>query len=110
VTGRLGNVNGAIRLDAAHVGGGITTVNGNIDIGANSRVEGGIVMEKSSSSFFNFSWGKRSMPRVVIGPGATVDGTLRFEREVELYVSETAKIGPVQGAEPVKFSGNEPPR
>ncbi len=108
VTGRLGNVNGHIRLDAAHVGGGITTTNGDIDIGANSRVEGGILVEKQSSPF-NFSWGKRNVPRVVIGPGAVVDGTLRFERKVELYVSDTAKIGPVEGAEPVKFSGDEPP-
>jgi hypothetical protein len=38
-----------------------------------------------------------------------VKGTLRFERPVELYVSDRATIGPVEGATPVKFSGDRPP-
>jgi hypothetical protein len=37
-----------------------------------------------------------------------VDGTLEFEREVELYVSETATIGEVKGATAVRYSGDEP--
>jgi hypothetical protein len=44
----------------------------------------------------------------VIGPGAVVKGELRFEREVRLYVSDTATIGNVVGATPVKFSGDRP--
>jgi DUF4097 and DUF4098 domain-containing protein YvlB len=105
VTGAIGNINGDIRLSGAHVAGGIRTINGNIDIGANSRVEGGILVEKPSMSWF--SW-KGKPPRVVIGPGAVVQGTLKFEREVVLYVSDRATIGPVVGATPVKFSGETP--
>jgi predicted small lipoprotein YifL len=104
VNGKLVNVNGDVRLSAAHVGGGITTVNGDIEVGKDSRVEGGIRIEKPE---FSMDPGK-DMPRVVIGPGAIVDGPLKFEREVKLYVSDTAKIGPVEGATPQMFSGESP--
>jgi DUF4097 and DUF4098 domain-containing protein YvlB len=107
VAGKLGNVNGGIRLDRAHVGGGIETVSGDIEIGANSHVEGGIVVE-ADHSWFRF--GSSRLPRIVIGPHATVQGTLVFKREVELYVSDSATIGTVQGAKPVKFSGDQPPQ
>lgn len=104
VGGKLGNVNGSIELEAAHVGGGISTVSGDIDIGANSRVEGGILVDKPSG-FFHFS-GRD--PQIVIGPHAVVQGTLEFRREVVLKVSDSAQIGPVKGATPVKFSGATP--
>jgi DUF4097 and DUF4098 domain-containing protein YvlB len=106
VTGKLQNVNGHIRLSEAHVGGGIQTSNGDIEVGANSKVEGGIKIEREG---MGFHFGKNRIPRVVIGPNAVVDGPLTFERKVTLYVSDSAKIGPVTGAEAVKFSGNNPP-
>jgi len=51
----------------------------------------------------------RDSPRIVIGPGATVQGDLRFERTVRLFVSDKATIGPVTGATPIPFSGDIPP-
>lgn len=105
VGGDVANVNGSIRLRAAHVGGGIRTVSGDIEIGADSRVDGGILVEKSNS-WFNF--GSSKPPRVVIGPRAVVQGKLVFEREVELHVSDSARIGEVTGATPIKFSGENP--
>jgi hypothetical protein len=39
-----------------------------------------------------------------------VQGTLQFKREVELYVSDSATIGTVDGATPQKFSGDQPPQ
>jgi hypothetical protein len=104
VGGKLGNVNGTIVLDAAHVAGGIHTVGGDITVGANSHVEGGILVEKPSG-WFNFN---NRTPVVVIGPHAVVQGTLEFRREVELKVSDSAQIGPVKGATVVKFSGATP--
>jgi hypothetical protein len=105
----LDNVNGRIQLQAAHVGGGIKTVSGDIDIGSGSHVEGGILVHKASEGVFGlFHWGKNDMPRIVIGPGAVVEGNLQFEREVELFVSDSATIGAVSGANPVKFSGAKP--
>jgi hypothetical protein len=106
VAGALTNVNGSIKLDAAHVGGGIKTVNGDILINANSHVEGGILVEQEHGFFVHFGIG---IPRIVIGPGAVVQGEMRFQRKVKLYVSDKATIGTVSGATPIAFSGNEPP-
>jgi len=108
VGGSLANINGTIILAAATVNGGINTVNGNIDIGANSHVQGGIVVHKPSTGFFHW-WSDSDKPRVVVGPGAVVEGAMKFDRAVRLYVSDTATIGPVTGATPVKFSGDQPP-
>ena len=105
VGGKLSNVNGGIMLDAAHVAGGIATVAGDITVGADSRVEGGILVDKTSSWFHSSS---SRPPHIVIGPHAVVQGTLEFRREVVLEVSESAQIGPVKGATPVKFSGATP--
>ena len=105
VGGRIENVNGTITLDAAHVGGGIETVSGDITVGANSRVEGGILIDKVSGWFSNSN---HRTPVVVIGPHAVVQGTLEFRREVELKVSDSAQIGTVKGATVVKFSGEKP--
>ncbi|NCT68838.1 MAG: hypothetical protein GXC76_14530 [Rhodanobacteraceae bacterium] len=104
VAGHVSNVNGRIALDAAHVGGGIETVSGDIEIGADSRVEGGLLVDKPSG----WSWGKSRNPRVVIGPRAVVTGTLEFRRDVNLYVSDSAKIDKVVGATPQKFPGEQP--
>jgi DUF4097 and DUF4098 domain-containing protein YvlB len=104
VSGALTNVNGKISLASAHVGGGIKTISGNISIMGTSHVEGGILVEKPSSTLFS-----SEDPVIVIGPGAVVQGDLRFERKVKLYVSDKATIGTVTGATPTAFSGDTPP-
>jgi len=97
VDGRLENVNGALRLEGAMVRGGIETVNGDVFVGAGSRVDGGIRVEKPSGG----SWRKSDrLPRITIESGAEVGGTLRFEREVDLYVGAGAVVGPVEGVAP----------
>jgi acyl-[acyl carrier protein]--UDP-N-acetylglucosamine O-acyltransferase len=104
VAGSLTNVNGKISLSSAHVAGGIRTVNGNISIMGTSRVEGGILVEKPNSLMFN-----SEDPVIVIGPGAVVQGEMKFERKVKLYVSDKATIGTVTGATPIPYSGETPP-
>jgi cytoskeletal protein CcmA (bactofilin family) len=106
LSGSLSNVNGEISLTAAHVDGGIKTVNANIKITGASRVEGGILMQKPSTGLVQLN---QDVPRIVIGPGATVQGELRFERPVQLYVSDKATIGTVTGASPIPFTGENPP-
>jgi len=106
IGGRLENVNGAIVLDGAHVAGGIGTVAGDITVGADSRVEGGILVDKPNNGWFR--WGSERKPVIVIGPHAVVQGTLEFRREVVLKVSDSAQIGPVKGATVEKFSGATP--
>ena len=86
VGGTLGNVNGAITLYRAHVAGRVHTFNGDITIGADSHVEGGILVEKPGGWFH---WGSERKPVIVIGPHAVVQGTLEFRREVVLKVSDS---------------------
>ena len=110
VAGRLSNVNGAIRVAAAHVGGLIDTATGDIELGPNAHVDGGIHVDKEDSSWFRIWFWWDDTPRVVVGPGSVVGGTLSFERSVKLYVSDRATIGPVEGATAVRFSGDRPPK
>jgi hypothetical protein len=106
VLGSLSNVNGKISLTSAHVGAGIKTVNGSITITGASHVEGGILVEKPGTELLQI---QRDVPRIVIGPGVTVQGELRFERTVKLYISDKATIGTVTGATPIPFTGDTPP-
>ena len=103
--GKVSNVNGSIALDAAHVGGGIETTSGDIDVGANSRVDGGILVNQDNS-WFHF--GVSRDPRIVVGPHAVVKGDLVFKRVVRLYVSDSATVGKIDGAKPITFTGDKP--
>jgi hypothetical protein len=82
------------------VGGGIETVNGDIRIASGSRVDGGIHVGRNHGS----SWGKSRNPSVTIESGAVVNGTLKFEREVDLYVGAGATIGPIEGVAPSRHA------
>jgi hypothetical protein len=116
ISGKLSNNSGTIRIDGAHVGGLVSTTDGDIYVGPDSRLDGGILVHRRDVvglSFFDLKLGvpvgRSTPPRVVIGPRAKVAGTLRFKRKVELLVSESATIGPVDGATPVMFATDEPP-
>ena len=106
----VGNVNGQIGLSGAEVGGDLSTVNGDIELSDGAVVKGDLVVEKPS----NWSWGKEKSrkPRIVIGPGSRVEGTLRLERKVDLFISESAEVGGVSGEmtldDAVRFSGERP--
>ena len=104
--GDLETVNGGITVKQSEVGGQVHTVQGDITIGAKSVVRGGILVEKPHGIHF----GRQRTPRIVIGPAATVQGTLRFDREVELFVHPSAKIGPVVGAKAQSWTDKLPPR
>jgi predicted acyltransferase (DUF342 family) len=106
VSGNLVNVNGGIHVEAAHLGGSIESVSGNIDLGPNARIDGGVLIKQNNGGW---NIGYEAVPVVVIGPGTIVKGELRFERKVTLFVSDRATIGPVHGAEAQKFSGDHPP-
>lgn len=103
-------VNGAIGLVGTDLAGGIDTVNGDITVGVGSHVHGGIKVEKPGTSWMPIHIGKRTPPRIIIGPNAIVDGPMVFEREVKLYVHASARIGSVTGATAVRFSGAQPPQ
>lgn len=98
IGGKVENVNGKIEVDGGRIGKGIQTTSGDIDIGAGSRVDGGIVVEKLDHSFSL----KKHTPKITIGPGAVVNGTLHFKREVELRISKDATVGKIVGATPIR--------
>lgn len=110
VTDDVGNVNGAIELQGSEVGGSISTVNGDIDLSDAAVVMGDLVVEKPNS--WGFGNKNSRKPKIIIGPGSEVRGTIELEREVELYISETAKVGGVVGVmsmnDAVRFSGERP--
>ncbi|KIQ97330.1 hypothetical protein [Lysobacter sp. A03] len=106
VSGNISTVNGAIGLVGTRVEGGIEMVNGDLTVGANSNVMGGIHYDKPGFQWFSLG---NKAPRVVVGPAAQVEGAMVFERDVELYVHESARIGKVTGATAKAWSGSEPP-
>ena len=103
VGGDVASVNGALGVIATEVGGDMRIANGDLTVGVDSHVRGGVHVAKPSANWMPIRVSTRRQ-RVVIGPRAVVDGPLVFEREVVLYVHDSARIGPVTGAEPVRFS------
>jgi len=106
----LSNVNGDIELTASQVGGDVSTVSGDVELADGAVILGNLIVEEPKG-FFNSSRNSKP-PKIIIGPGCRVDGVLRLEREVKLFISETAQVGGVEGkmtmADAVRFSGNRP--
>ena len=105
----VSNVNGEISLVGADVGGDLTTVNGDVTLSSGSTLRGDLVIEEPGG------WGwnrKKRMPKVIIGADSRVEGTIRLEREVELFISESAEVGGVSGEmdmdDAIRFSGDRP--
>jgi hypothetical protein len=106
----VSNVNGEIRIVGSEIGGDLTTVNGDVLLTDNSVLKGDLRVEKPNH------WGKRSgerrKPKVVIGPGSEVLGEIVLEREVELYISDSATVRDISGVmsmnDAVRFSGAHP--
>ena len=110
VSDGVSNVNGQIELEGAMVGGNLETVNGDVSLEDASVVKGDLVVEKNSG----WGWGKSKSrkPRIVVGPGSRVEGKIILKREVELFISETAEVGGVEGEmsmdDAIRFSGERP--
>lgn len=106
----VGNVNGDIDFQGSEVGGNVQTVSGNVDLSDGAVIKGDLIIEKPSM----WSWGEKKSrtPEIVIGPGSRVEGTIRLEREVKLYISDSAEVGGVEGemsmSDAVRFSGDHP--
>lgn len=105
----LSNVNGEITLSGAEIGGDLTTVNGDVSLEDGATVQGYLKVEKPHGWGWNSNHRK---PRIVIGPGSRVVGNIELEREVDLFISESAQVGGVIGEmsmdDAVRFGGNRP--
>ena len=109
MTDGVSNVNGEITLIGAEVGGDVSTVNGDVTLDDGSTLRGDLVMEKPGG----WGWGKdKRKPTVIIGRNSRVLGRIVLEREVELYIHDTAEVGGVTGemslGDAVRFSGDRP--
>ena len=106
----VSNVNGKIELSGAEVGGDVSTVTGSVDVIDGTIVSGDLIVEKPSN--WGQSGNKNRKPRIVVGPGSSVEGVIKLEHEVELFVSTSAKVGGVVGVmsmdDAVRFSGKRP--
>ena len=109
VSDSVSNVNGEIRIEGATIGGDLSTTNGDVSLTQAAVLKGDLIVEKPG-----WGWGKknRRKPRIVIGPDSQVMGTIQLEREVELFISDSAEVGGVSGAmsldDAVRFSGDRP--
>ncbi len=103
VDGNIATVNGSIGLVSTHIDGNVETVTGDITIGIGSRVTGNLKVSKPTANWLPISVGNKRPPRIVIGPNAVVDGSLVFEREVVLYVHQTARTGTISGATAITY-------
>lgn len=108
VTDGVSNVNGDIELKSAEVGGNLTTVTGDVSLYEGSILRGDLVVKKPGGWFDH----AKRKPRIVIGPNSTVQGHIVLDREVELFISESAQVGGVSGEmsldDAVRFSGDRP--
>jgi len=110
VARNVSNVNGDISLSGSEVGGNLSTVNGDVSLNDSSTLRGDLIVEKPGS----WSWSKKNQrkPQIIIGPNSKVLGTIVLEREVELYISNSAEVGGVSGEmsldDAVRFSGSRP--
>ena len=109
VANDVDNVNGEIELAGSEIGGSLTTVNGDVELADGAVIRGDLVVERPGGSGWDHDNRK---PRIVIGPGSRVEGVIRLEREVGLYISESAEVGGVEGEmgidDAVRFSGKRP--
>jgi len=110
VASHVSNVNGEIELDGSDVGGDLSTVNGDVTLDNGAVLRGDLIVEKPGG--WNWGFKKRRVPEVVIGPNSRVMGTIRLERQVKLYISDTAEVDAVEGelsmSDAVRFSGARP--
>jgi len=109
VADNVENVNGEMTLTGAEVGGDISTVSGDIWLDDGTVVQGNLTVEKPGG----WGWNKESRkPKIVIGRDSRVVGNIDLEREVELFISDSAEVGGVVGAmsmdDAIRFSGDRP--
>lgn len=106
VGGKVDTGSGDITLADSRVDGDLATSTGRVTLSGNSVVTGDLIVRKSKC--WGLCWGNDRPTRIVIGASASVIGEIRIEREAELWVHETARIGRVSGAQVQRFSGERP--
>jgi hypothetical protein len=107
VLGNVQTLTSPITLTDAVVGGRLETVSGTLRISGASLVSNGIVLRKPNPHDSGADIERR--PTVIIGPQAKVMGKVIAERGGTVWISRSAKVGPVEGATVHWFQGDTPP-
>jgi DUF4097 and DUF4098 domain-containing protein YvlB len=109
ISGDVSNVNGEIKLRGAEVGGNLETENGDVMLSEKAVLKGDLTVEKPS--YWGNTYNSRD-PRIVIGPGSRVEGSIILKRQVELFISTSAEVGAISGVmsmdDAVRFDGEKP--
>ncbi len=103
IGGTVSSVNGSVELHATRAGG-LLTSNSHVRLEAGTVIEGELRVRKRRGLNINSG----SSPKIIIGRDARIQGPLTFEREVELYVHESAAVGEISGAEAIRYTGDNP--
>lgn len=107
IGGNFETVNGKLKAVNAEIDGSIKTVNGHVYLLDGTVLDDDIIVKKSKSFF---GGGSKKTPKVVLGKNVVVNGSLKFERKVKLYIHDTAEVeDDVENAEVIRFSGDEKP-
>ena len=106
ISGNIATVNGNLILCGTRLDGGLSFYNGSVLLADGSMVHGKLTAKKPNRD--DQANTGSSEPVVIIGPHASVDGTISFERPGKLYVSDSAVIHDVEGVTAVRFSGPTP--
>lgn len=101
IKGNVTLVNGSAEVFGTLIAGNFTTYAGKVTLAQGSEIGGDLVVKKPKGTF-----SAKDKPRVVIGPDSRIAGKIIAEREIHLYVHESASIGSVEGAEVQRFSGS----
>ena len=100
--------NGSINLFDTTVGENVETRNGDVRL-ENSVVEQDLIIHsRYRVSLLGLIDIKRDEPKIIVGPGSQIMGSLIARTDVHLYVHESASIGNIVGATPVIYSGGHP--
>ncbi len=94
-------VNGTMELFGAMVDGDLETYSGNMLVTDSSKVAGNIFVKKPKGTFSN-----TDKPRIIIGPDSEVAGGIIAERDIHLFVHDSATVGSIEGAAAEAFSGS----
>lgn len=106
IRGGVKTVNGAIGVVATQIGEDVETVNGDITIGIGSRVDGSVHVIRPK---LNLTLRTTRKPKIIIGPHAIVEGSLVFDRDVDLYVHDSAHVGEIRGTTAIPYSSDTAP-
>ncbi len=128
VSGEMTTVNGELNYAGGSVGKDISTVNGDVELGSvtvqgnisttwgdvvlnGSAVMGELRVKKPRVSNW---WGKDPQPpRIVLGPGARISGSITLEQPAKIYVHQNAQLpiitGEMVGGAVVRFTGATAP-